>query len=56
MTPEQVLEKMMQLYGSEANFANPEHYPKVFKHQVELAKWILSLEPPKSTELVVEQE
>ena len=48
MTPEQVLEKMCSIYG-EGNFADPEHYPKVFKHQLELAKWILSLESKKDS-------
>ena len=43
MTPEQVLEKMLEIYGSEQALANPEHYPRTFKHQVDLAKWILSL-------------
>jgi len=44
-SPEQVLEKMLEVYGEE-NLVNPEHYPKVFKHQIFLAKWLLGL--PKS--------
>lgn len=50
MTPEAVLEQMIKIYGEE-NLANPEHYPKVFQSQVNLAKWLISLQP--STEVAV---
>lgn len=55
MTPEQVLEKMQSLIGEE-NFANPEHYPKVFEHQVKMAKWILELEEKAKQSQVMEQK
>lgn len=54
MTPEQVLAKMIALFG-EDNLVNPEHQPKVFKHQVNLAKWLIELET-KSTPPVEEQK
>lgn len=54
MTPELVLERMIKLFGEE-NLVDPEHQPQVFKHQINMAKWLLELES-RSTEVVVKQE
>lgn len=52
MTPEAVLERMIKLFG-EDKLVNPEHYPKVFQHQIMMAKWLLELET-KSSEVVIQ--
>lgn len=54
MTPEAVLERMIKLFG-EDKLVNPEHYPKVFQHQISVAKWLLELET-KSSEVVLQDE
>jgi len=54
VTPEAVLERMIKLFG-EDKLVNPEHYPKVFHHQISMAKWLLELET-KSSEVLVQDE
>ena len=37
-----VKKKMQELFGEKV--ANPEHLPKVFEYQVELARWMVTQE------------
>lgn len=55
MTPELVLERMQKLFG-EDKLVNPEHYPKVFQHQINMAKWLLTVESQSQAVVVPDQE
>lgn len=38
-TLDQIIEKMVEMFGD--NLANPDHYPRIAKHQFKLAKFEL---------------
>ena len=50
-----VVAKLVELFGEE-NIADPEIFPKIFSHQVKMARYQIFLDTPLSTEIVVEGE
>lgn len=50
-----VIAKLIEMFP-DGKLADPEHHPKIFAHQVKLAKYAIFLETPPSTEVKIEGE
>lgn len=46
-TLDQIIEKMVEMFGD--NLANLDHYPRIAKHQFNLAKYVLMTSSDRTT-------